>query len=261
MESVALSFPTADRPGLTPVLVRIPGSAVAYVLDKHDKSGKKMHRADFTVVARVKDEAGREVDRLSQHYALSAAETSLDAARRGEILFYREADLRPGRYTVEAVAYDAQAQKASVSTSSLEVPALQEGRPRMSSLVLVGRAEKVPAGEERKDNPLFFGETILYPNMGQPFRKAISPALGFFFTVYGAAGAAAPRKASLEVYRDGALAGQVTADLPAPDSSGRIQYAGALPLRGFPAGSYTLKVTAGTVAAADSRQAPFTVVE
>jgi VWFA-related protein len=261
MESVALSFPTADRPGLAPVLVRIPGSAVAYLPDTDDKAGRKMHRADFTVVARVKDEAGREVDRLSQHYALSAAETSLEAARRGEILFYREADLRPGRYTVEAVAYDAQARKATVSTSSLEVPPVQDGRPRLSSLVLVGRAEKVPSGEERNDNPLFFGETILYPNMGQPFRKSVSPALGFFFTVYGATGAAAPRQASLEVYRDGALAGQVTADLPAPDGSGRIQYAGALPLQGFSPGSYVLKVTAGAGAAADSRRTPFTVVE
>jgi len=259
IESVALSFPTAKRPGLTPVLVRIPGSAVAYVLDKDDKSGKKTHRADFTVVARIKDEAGREVDRLSQNYALSAAEASLDAARRGEILFYREADLAPGRYTVEAVAHDAKADKASVTTSQIEVPSAQADRPRLSSLVLVGRAEKAPDGE-RTDNPLFFGETIVYPNMGQPFRKA-SQALGFFFTIYGAEGAAAPRTASLEVYRDGARAGQVTADLPAPDATGRIQYAGALPLQAFTPGSYTLKVTAGTGPAADSRQTPFTVVE
>src|SRR2546427_13295233 len=37
-----------------------------------------------------------------------------------------------------------------------------------------------------------------------------------------------------------------TANLPAPDASGRIQYAGALPLQGFSAGSYMLKVTATT---------------
>ena len=40
-----------------------------------------------------------------------------------------------------------------------------------------------------------------------------------------------------------------------------VQYAGALPLQGFSAGSYTLKVTATTGAGFDSRQASFTVAE
>ena len=47
----------------------------------------------------------------------------------------------------------------------------------------------------------------------------------------------------------------------APDATGRIQYAGALPLQSFPAGSYTLKVTATTGGGIDTRQAAFTVTE
>src|SRR5439155_941747 len=50
LETVALSFPTAKKPGLVPVLVRVPGSAVTYQLDKQDKSGKQMHLADLAVV-------------------------------------------------------------------------------------------------------------------------------------------------------------------------------------------------------------------
>ena len=261
LESVALSFPTPKQPGLVPVLVRVPGSAVTYQLDKQDKSGKGMHIADLAVVVRIKSEAGREVDRLSQHYPLSAAADKLAAARQGDILFYRLADLPPGRYTVEAVAYDAQAQKASVSTAALEVPASQEGRPRLSSIVLVGRAEKVSPTEAQSDSPLLYGETLIYPNMGEPFRKSTSTAVGFFFTVYGVKDAVPPAQATIEVYRGGQGAGRVTANLPAPDASGRIQYAGALPLQGFSAGSYTLKVTATTGTGFDSRQASFTVAE
>ena len=260
IETAALSFPKADQPGLTPVLVRLPGSAVKYVLDTEDKSGKNVHRADFTVLARVKDESGREVDRLTQHYALSAAATGLDSARRGEILFYREANLAPGRYTVEAVAYDALAQQSAFGTASVEVPRVEPGRPELSSLVVVARAEKVPAGENTADNPLFFGDTILYPNMGQPIRRAGTQGIGFFFTVYGA-GANAPRQATVEVHRDGAIAGQVPAELPAPDAQGRIQYAGALPIQAFTPGRYTLKVRIGSGAAAQAREASFTVVE
>jgi hypothetical protein len=261
IESVALSFPTAKQPGLVPVLVHVPGSAVTYQLDKQDKSEKKLHHADLTVVARVKNEAGHEVDRLSQHYLLSAAADKLEAARRGDILFYRLADLPPGRYTVEAIAWDAQAQKGSVSTAALEVPASQEGRPRLSSVVLVGRAEKVSPAEASSESPLLYGETLIYPNMGEPFRKSTSSAVGFFFTLYGVKDAAPPAQATIEVYRGGQGAGRVTASLPAPDATGRIQYAGALPLQSFPAGSYTLKVTATTGSGIDSRQASFTVTE
>ena len=261
LETVALSFPTAKQPGLVPVLVRVPGSAVTYQLDKQDKSGKKMHLADLVVVARVKNEAGHEVDRLSQHYALSAAADKLEAARRGDVLFYRLADLPPGRYTVEAVAYDAQSQKGSVTTAALEVPASQEGRARLSSVVLVGRAEKVTPAEAQSNSPLIYGDTQIYPNMGEPFRKSTSSAVGFFFTLYGVKDAVPPAQAMIEVFRGGEGAGRVTASLPAPDATGRIQYAGALPLQSFPVGAYTLKVTATTGSGVDTRQAAFTVTE
>jgi hypothetical protein len=201
------------------------------------------------------------VDRLSQHYPLAAPADKVADARRGGILFYREAELKPGRHLVEVVGYDAFSQKASVVTSQLDVPATQAGRPSMSSVVVVGHAEKLGAQEQQADNPLYYGETMLVPNMGDPIRKSVNPALGFFFTVYGVKEGTERRKATIEVLRGGQAAGQVTADLPAPDAAGRIQYAGALPLQSFAAGSYTLKVTATTGTGFDSRQTSFTVAE
>jgi hypothetical protein len=97
--------------------------------------------------------------------------------------------------------------------------------------------------------------------MGEPFHKSTSTAVGFFFTVYGVKDAVPPPTATIEVYRGDQGAGRVTASLPAPDATGRIQYAGALPIQGFAAGSYTLKVTATTGQGVDSRKASFTVAE
>ena len=259
IQATALNFPTPRRPGLSPVLVRVPGNTITYKLDPDDKSGKRLYRADFSVVARVKNEAGQEVDRLSQHYMLSAPEASLPAARAGDLLFYREADLGPGRHTVEAVGYDAVSQKASVGTTTVDVHKLEGGRPSLSSIVLVGRAEKVPPSEQQADSPLFYGETVLYPNMGEAYHKATSPTLGFFFTVYGAEGDS--RKATIEVFKGDQPAGQVIADLPAPDANGRIQYAGALPLQSFAPGSYRLKVTAQTKSGFETRQTSFILAE
>jgi hypothetical protein len=261
VQAAALSFPSTARPGLAPVLVHVPGNTVSYQPEKQDKSGKKMHQADFTVVARVKDANGQEVDRLSQHYLLRVPADSLDAARAGDVLFYREADLPSGRYAVEAVVYDALAQKAGTSTAAFEVPPAVEGRPRLSSVVLVGRAEKASPADVQSDNPLFYGDTILYPNMGGAFRKSVTPNLGFFFTVYGVPNGVPAPKATIELYRGEQGAGRVTADLPAPDANGRIQYAGALPLQGFAPGAYTFKVTALAGAATETRQASFVVAE
>jgi hypothetical protein len=141
------------------------------------------------------------------------------------------------------------------------VPPAVEGRPRLSSVVLVGRAEKSSPGDVPADNPLFYGDTILYPNMGGAFRKSVTPNLGFFFTVYGVPKDAPAPKATIELYRGEQGAGRVTADLPAPDANGRIQYAGALPLQGFAPGAYTFKVTALAGVATDTRQASFVVAE
>jgi hypothetical protein len=259
IRAAGLSFPEAKRPGLVPVLVEVPGDIVTYVPDKADKSGKKMHRADFSVVVRIQDPSRREVDRLSQHYLLSAAEASVAAARKGPILFYKEAELQPGRYTLEAVAYDAVAQKASVGTSTLEVPVPEAQRLRVSSLVLISRTEQVEPAEDEK-NPLFFGNVLVYPNMGEPYRKSASSALGFFFTAYPGDSKSAP-KAVVEVLRQGEVVGQATTPLEPPDAGGRIQHGGALPLQNFPPGPYELKVSVTDGKSLEVRQASFTIAE
>ena len=67
--------------------------------------------------------------------------------------------------------------------------------------------------------------------MGAPFRKSVTPAVGFFFAVYGQDVAAA-RKATIEVSRGTQVLASTTSELPAPDPSGRIQHAGHAPVEG-----------------------------
>ena len=139
MKVGALSFPENGRPGLVPVLVEIPGNTMAWA---PERTGGGAH-AQFAVIVRIKDERGREADRLSQEYVLSAAPDKVARVRAGAILFYREADLPPGRYTAEAVAYDALAQTASTRVARFEVPKANPQGLRLSSLMVVGRAEKL----------------------------------------------------------------------------------------------------------------------
>jgi VWFA-related protein len=258
MKLGALSFPEKDRPGLVPVIVEIPGNTMAWA---PERTGGSSH-AQFAVVVRIKDAMGREADRLSQDYALSAATDKAPQVRAGSVLFYRESDLPPGRYTVEAVAYDAIAQTASTRSTGFEVVKPAPEGLRLSSLMVVSRAEKLPKEEQTGKNPLQYGEVLLYPNLGTPVKKSAGPVLGFFFSVYGKAGAApTPANATLEIQQGTKVVAKTLTPLAPADAQGRSQNAGALPIGNVPPGSYTLRVSVADGTGVQTRDAPFVVAE
>ena len=107
------------------------------------------------------------------------------------MIFYREPELAPGVYTMETVVYDAPSGKSSVRLSTVEVVREAPGKPRMSSLVLVSQAEKVPEKERRAENPLLVKDVVISPNLGDAVSKT-AKEVGFYFAAYPAAGGPAP---------------------------------------------------------------------
>ncbi len=255
LRAAALNFPEADRLGLAPILVEAPSSAFTYTPD----NVKKTYNSDFSIVALVRNESGQAVEKLSQHYSLSGPVDRIEAARKGEILFYREANLPPGRYTVEAVAYDAPSRKSSVSKTNFEIAGLDKTKLRLSSLTLLKRAEQLTADEQKKNHPLHFGAIVVYPNLGEPLRKSVAKQLAFFFTAWPASGATEKLKLTLEVIQNGRSLAQIPAELPAADDQGRVKYASALPLDSFQPGSYELRVTVKDGQSSVSRATSFNV--
>ncbi len=249
----ALSFPEPERLGLAPILVEAPASAFTYAPDNE----KKSYNSNFSILALVRNESGRVVEKFSQHYPLSGPVDRIEAARKGEILFYREANLSPGRYTIEAVAYDAPSGKSSVRKTNLEVPGLDKTKLRLSSLTLLKRADRLTADEQKKNHPLHFGEIVVYPNLGEPLRKSVAKQLAFFFTAWPAQGSTEKLKLTVEVIQNGRSLGQIPAELPAADEQGRVKYASALPLDNFQPGSYELRVTVKDGQSSLSRAAQF----
>jgi hypothetical protein len=237
IRSTALAFPSAGPTAKVPVVVEIGGSALQYVPEPQRPGSVA---ADLAVVARVRNEYRQEVSRVSQHFALSTPEDQLAAAQSGNILFYRETQLPPGKYTVEIVALDAKSQAASVERFPLEVAPATAAGTKMSSLMLIDRVEQVPTSETDPDNPLYFGEALLYPNLGVPYHKSASPVLGFYFTASQVDPGAS---ALLEVLSGGEQVGRLPMDLPAPNAQGLIQHAGALPLGSFAPGAYELRLS------------------
>lgn len=255
VQAGALNFPEATRIGFTSVLVKSPASVFTYTPD----TAKKTYSTDFSIMVLIKDESQQVVRKLSNQYRLSGPLDKVEQAKKSEILFYREADLAPGRYTVETVAYDAPTGRASVRTSGVVVPGVEEGKLRLSSIVVIGRAEQLKPADQKQDNPLQYGEVLLYPNLAEPISKTSSKQIAFFFTVYPTKGAGAAPKLTVEVMQNTRALGRIAADLSAADAQNRIQYASALPLDKFQPGAYELKITVNDGQSTAARTVEFTV--
>lgn len=230
----ALQFPSKENPGLVPVVIDLKTAPLSFPTTEDQKAFK----SDFAVVVRFVDAQNKVVRKVSQHYEMSAALDKLDLAKNSDVIFYREPELAPGIYTMEAIVYDGPTSKASVRYATVEVPKVDPAKLRMSSLVIVKRSEKVGA-DEPKTGPLFVKDVLLYPNLGEDISKG-NKEVGFFFTVYPGTAGTKP-EAVLELIQNGQPLAQVPLPLDAPDASGRIQQVGRLPVDALAPGTYQLR--------------------
>ena len=255
-QSAAYSFPEADRPGLTPVIVRLTTDALQFQVDEQQGT----YNAQASIVVRIRDAQGGVVQKLSQQYVLSGGSQELEAARQGEILFYREPELEAGIYQVESIVYDAIAEKGSARISTLMVPPPEKPQLRMSSLVLVARTEQTkdeaPQAPSKKP-PFYYGDMLLYPNVGEPIRRAPDAALSFYFVVYPVQGRCAC-SAQISLLRNGQSLADATRPLEA-NGDARLQHVGQLPIGSLPNGTYELRVTVNDGQHKETRTAFFTL--
>jgi VWFA-related protein len=256
IRAAGFSFPDPARPGLAPVVVRVGTESLAFSIDRQ----RHTYSAQAAVVVRIRDAQGREVQRVSQQYVLTGEDTQVDAAKKGEILFYRQPDLPAGLYTVESIVVDAVANQASARVATLTVPDAGTHGLGMSSLVIVSRVEDT--GEAVKSDshsaPFYVGSQLLYPNVGEPVKKSATSELPFYFTLYGEAASRA--KAAVQLLRNGSVLAEAPVDLPASTGS-RVQHVGKLPIGALPAGTYQLRIAVSEGPRQLTRTAFFTLVE
>jgi VWFA-related protein len=256
MHAAGFSFPDPARPGLSPLLVHVSTASLQLDVDQP----RRTYSGGVVVAVRLSDGEGREVQTLSQEYILSGDVKDLEAAKKGEILFYREPDLAPGVYTMESVVFDPAGRRGSARVSTLTVPAAEPAALGMSSLVLVSRAEEtggaLPAASAAP-GPLYVGHTLLYPNLGEPIRKSADAMLSFYFALYGDAHDATARA---DLLRNGQLVATAPVQLP-PATGARVQHVGRLPIGALPAGTYELRIQVTGAGHELSRTAYFTIAD
>lgn len=244
----AFVFP---QPGAADARLAVLITADGGALVPRSDASKAAAQTDFTILARLKDASGEVVRKGSQRYRLPPT-------LRGDVLFFRQPALPPGSYTLEYVVHDALGQRAGAGSAPVTVAAGRAGEPNVSSLMIVQRAERVPGGDRDSGNPLYNGDVLLYPNLGEPLSKRETPALTFAFMVIAGS---APANASLVLSHDERAIGQTTLPLGAPDAQGRIWHVSQLPTASLAPGTYTLTVTVTAGTHTDTRSATFRLVE
>lgn len=230
-------FPDPRKKASIPIVVHVRTHDLAFQVD----ADRRTYTAQTVIAARIRDAAGRPIATLSQQYVLTGAAKDVDVAREGDILFYRQIDLQPGVFTLEAIVHDAVADKASARVSTLTVPALAPSGSAVSTLVVVQRAERVEQADRRRDLPFYYGDMLLYPNAGEALRIGRDTELTFYFSFYKAGGADAAA-ATLELLHGGQTLAAVPIELPPASPEGRVQHVGRLPIDKFPSGTYELRL-------------------
>jgi VWFA-related protein len=256
--------PTAAEISLRARALQFPGeygeSVVALVADlpalgpsvhpSEDDEGT--YTQDFTVLALVRDEAGRIVHKASRRYVLSWSEANLEDLEVGRVLFARETLLPPGRYTVEIVARDAQEGRMGVTRVPLELPAASDAELRLSSLMVVGHAEPHALGQP---SPLLYEGVQLYPNLGDPVSLAAGKPLAFLFSLRP--GARPLASATVELFQGDTSVLQSPVALPSPDPSGQMRVVSGLQVGSLEPGDYVLRLSVNNAQGFQSRSTPF----
>lgn len=254
LRAAAFVFPGGEWSRLA-VLAATDAGALRFDTD----AATRKFRTDFTILARILNSRGEVVRKASQPYRLSGPADQIDSAKRGEVLFFRQPSLEPGTYTLEVAVHDGLAARSAVHRSTVIAPETKTGTLQASSLVLVRRAERVKPEFRDKNNPLYMGDVLIYPNLGEPLRKSRDKIAAFFIVATPAPGNAP--QANVEVVQNERSVAKAPAALPAAGPSGRIEHIIQLPLERLPPGRYTVRLTMTQGSAREVRDATFTVIE
>jgi VWFA-related protein len=223
----ALQYPEQPPASVVSIVVEVQASRFEAVRGPSGRS--------FTVVTLVRDRAGQIVAKASDRYPVPPA-----GSDGGPVLFYREVRLAPGSYTVEALARESRGSRAGAARAALEVVAPVPGQLRASTLMLVGRAEKLDRSASGP-RALRFEDVLLYPQLAAAPRPGGQPIV-LFVTAWPTAGRP-DVEARLELLRDGRVVEVLPAGRHQAGSDGRVQIASSLSIGALPAGDYELRMT------------------
>jgi len=160
-----------------------------------DKQWAKVH---VCVTALIRDDHGIIVNKISKDIPYDVPIATKAALENGIVSFETPFELPPGHYTVETAAVDRQSMKASVSRTSLDVPA--PTRFAMSDVSVARRVDGVQ-GLVNADDPLEAHGGKVTPDLSDTIVPDATGAVKFYAVAYAPAMSEAPVLMNIEVWR------------------------------------------------------------
>ena len=252
VEVGAYSTPMPGRPGLSAILVNVPGSSLSFMTNAETKR----YTGEVVVLAHVAGAKGELPRKLSQQYNLAGDLDHLAATRSKRILFFRTPQLSPGTHAVGIAVHDGPAHRDAVVRTTVTIP--EATRPVVGDLILVDHGEPVAPGESTPGNPLLAGDLVLIPAFEPTVRKADRKEVNFAVSLLLDPAAPLP-DATLTLLAGDSPVSSVPLPLTPPDAEGRLLAVGRVPIDAIPPGRYDLQLTIGTAEHAQTRKAALTI--
>jgi VWFA-related protein len=205
------------------------------------QEGERRH-ADFDVIGAVIDDHGKTVGQFSQR--LTVTPDSATPASQQHVVYSFQSPLAPGLYQVRAAARDVRSGRTGSAMRWIEVPEVGKSKISLSSIFL---GERDP-GEKAEAVKVEDVPRSVLLSVGRRFRR--ESFMRFLTFVYNAAPAAAQQPdvaLQIQIFRDDQPV--FTAPLTRLRSEGatditHLPYMAELNLGDFPAGRYSLQITA-----------------
>lgn len=202
---------------------------------------RDLYTTRFSLLALLRDPEGKVLEKFSQDYPLEGPLDRLEALRKGAVVFLRDIDLEPGRYTLEAAVHDHVTAKSSVRRSVLVVPSIPSDLS-LSHAVLVRRTEQAEAGSEQES--LRYEEFRVIPLLDEVIDRKELSHLAIYFVIYGSTEIPEPPSATLELHWNGQVLGRSDLEIDSAAGRSRIPQFATLPLESLPPGRHEIRVTA-----------------
>ena len=248
--AAAWAFPNGEAPVRVPVAISVPVRELARLASP--KRGKGA--LDLTLLARIHDASGRPVEAMSRRFVFEPRA----APKAAELRLLRDAWLTPGRYRLEAVAYEASSSRAGVASFEFEVAGGADAL-RRPQVVIVRGAQPAAQVELETGHPLRFGDVVLQPLTGQPVPR--EPAHPLVFQLVTFADGVDPPSASVGVFRENERVGESGVQWGATEPGGIRRCVSEAPTGPLRAGRYELRVTLRDATGERTLRAPFVVTE
>jgi len=120
--------------------------------------------AHASIVARIRDSRGVEVERVGEDITRRGALASLDRDNTLSISVVRHFISAPGHYTLEVAVEDQFGRKTGAKRSEFDVPIAAQGAT-LSDVTLVRKLDAIPAEDDDPENPLRYETTTVTPNI------------------------------------------------------------------------------------------------